>query len=109
MGSLAKQRISGFLAKCFPKMIAAVKRRFHSPELYPLDPNELKIQALEAQLAAEKKKNEHFKAIEKVTISPLPLTSSLSRMQKAGKAAERGARQSSHREGNDATYYKSEG
>lgn len=50
---------------CFPKMIAAVKERFYSPELYPLDPNELKIQALEAQLAAEKAKNEHFKAIEK--------------------------------------------
>lgn len=46
-------------------MIAAVKERFYSPELYPLDPNELKIQALEAQLDAEKKKNEHFKAIEK--------------------------------------------
>lgn len=46
-------------------MIDAVEERFYSPELYPLDPNELKIQALEAQLAAEKKKNEHFKAIEK--------------------------------------------
>lgn len=56
--------ISGFLGKCFPKMIDAVKERFHSPELYSLDPNELKIQALEAQLAAEKAKNEHFKAIE---------------------------------------------
>lgn len=56
--------ISKFLAKCFPKMIDAVEERFHSPELYPLAPNELKIQALEAQLAAEKKKNEHFKAIE---------------------------------------------
>ena len=60
-----ESEISKFLAKFFPKMIAAVKERFHSPELYPLDPNELKIQALEAQLAAEKKKNEHFKAIEK--------------------------------------------
>lgn len=57
--------ISKFLGKCFPEMIAAVKERFYSPELYPLDPNELKIQALEAQLDAEKKKNEHFKAIEK--------------------------------------------
>lgn len=57
--------ISKFLAKCFPEMIAAVKERFHSPELCLLDPNELKIQALEAQLAAEKAKNEHFKAIEK--------------------------------------------
>lgn len=57
--------ISKFLAKCFPEMIDAVKERFHSPELCLLDPNELKIQALEAQLAAEKKKNEHFKAIEK--------------------------------------------
>ena len=56
--------ISKFLGKCFPEMIAAVKERFHSPELCLLDPNELKIQALEAQLAAEKKKNEHFKAIE---------------------------------------------
>lgn len=63
-GKSCETGISGFLAKCFPKMIAAVKERFHSPELYPLDPNELKIQALEAQLAAEKK-NEHFKAIEK--------------------------------------------
>lgn len=60
-----ESEISKFLAKCFPEMIAAVKERFYSPELYPLDPNELKIQALEAQLAAEKKKNEHFKAIEK--------------------------------------------
>lgn len=57
--------ISKFFAKCFPEMIAAVEERFHSPELCLLDPNELKIQALEAQLAAEKKKNEHFKAIEK--------------------------------------------
>ena len=54
-----------FLGQYFPKMIDAVEERFHSPELYPLDPNELKIQALEAQLDAEKKKNEHFKAIEK--------------------------------------------
>lgn len=60
-----ESEISKFLAKCFPEMIAAVKERFYSPELYPLDPNELKIQALEAQLDAEKKKNEHFKAIEK--------------------------------------------
>lgn len=57
--------ISKFFAKCFPEMIAAVEERFHSPELCLFDPNELKIQALEAQLAAEKKKNEHFKAIEK--------------------------------------------
>ena len=64
-GKSCETGISGFLAKCFPKMIAAVKERFYSPELYPLDPNELKIQALEAQLDAEKKKNEHFKAIEK--------------------------------------------
>lgn len=60
-----ESEISKFLGKCFPEMIAAVKERFHSPELCLLDPNELKIQALEAQLAAEKKKNEHFKAIEK--------------------------------------------
>lgn len=60
-----ESEISKFLAKCFPKMIDAVEERFHSPELYPLAPNELKIQALEAQLDAEKKKNEHFKAIEK--------------------------------------------
>lgn len=60
-----ESEISKFLAKCFPEMIDAVKERFYSPELYPLDPNELKIQALEAQLAAEKAKNEHFKAIEK--------------------------------------------
>lgn len=60
-----ESEISKFLAKCFPAMIAAVEERFYSPELCLLDPNELKIQALEAQLAAEKKKNEHFKAIEK--------------------------------------------
>lgn len=60
-----ESEISKFLAKCFPEMIAAVEERFYSPELCFLDPNELKIQALEAQLAAEKKKNEHFKAIEK--------------------------------------------
>lgn len=59
-----ESEISKFLAKCFPEMIAAVEERFYSPELCLLDPNELKIQALEAQLAAEKKKNEHFKAIE---------------------------------------------
>lgn len=53
-----------FLGQYFPKMIDAVKERFYSPELYPLYPNELKIQALEAQLAAEKAKNEHFKTIE---------------------------------------------
>lgn len=60
-----ESEISKFLAKCFPEMIAAVEERFHSPELCLLAPNELKIQALEAQLDAEKKKNEHFKAIEK--------------------------------------------
>lgn len=60
-----ESEISKFLAKCFPEMIAAVEERFYSPELCLLDPNELKIQALEAQLDAEKKKNEHFKAIEK--------------------------------------------
>ena len=60
-----ESEISKFLAKCFPEMIAAVEERFYSPELCLLDPNELKIQALEAQLAAEKAKNEHFKAIEK--------------------------------------------
>ena len=86
-GKSCETGISGFLVKCFPKMIAAVKERFYSPELYPLDPNELKIQALEAQLDAEKKKNEHFKAIEKVTISPLPLTSSLSRDAKSWKSS----------------------
>lgn len=59
-----ESEISKFLAKCFPEMIAAVEERFYSPELCLLDPNELKIQALEAQLDAEKKKNEHFKAIE---------------------------------------------
>lgn len=63
-GKLRKSKISLFLGQYFPEMIDAVKERFHSPELYPLDPNELKIQALEAQLDAEKKKNEHFKAIE---------------------------------------------
>ena len=64
-GKLRKTKTFLDIYKCFPKMIDAVKERFHSPELYSLDPNELKIQALEAQLAAEKKKNEHFKAIEK--------------------------------------------
>ena len=62
---LRKTKIFLNFCKCFPKMIDAVEERFYSPELYSLDPNELKIQALEAQLAAEKKKNEHFKAIEK--------------------------------------------
>lgn len=61
----SESEISKFFAKCFPEMIDAVKKRFHSPELCLLAPNELKIQALEAQLAAEKAKNEHFKAIEK--------------------------------------------
>lgn len=64
-GKSRKSKIPFFLGQYFPKMIAAVKERFHSPELCLLDPNELKIQALEAQLDAEKKKNEHFKAIEK--------------------------------------------
>ena len=61
---LRKTKIFLNFCKCFPKMIDAVEERFYSPELYSLDPNELKIQALEAQLDAEKKKNEHFKAIE---------------------------------------------
>lgn len=64
-GKLRKTKIFLYFCKCFPEMIDAVEERFYSPELYPLDPNELKLQALEAQLAAEKKKNEHFKAIEK--------------------------------------------
>ena len=64
-GKLRKTKIFLYFCKCFPEMIDAVEERFYSPELHPLvDPNELKIQALEAQLAAEKKKNEHFKAIE---------------------------------------------
>ena len=63
-GKLRKTKNFLYFCNCFPKMIDAVEERFYSPELYPLDPNELKIQALEAQLAAEKKKNEHFKAIE---------------------------------------------
>lgn len=63
-GKLRKTKFFLYFCKCFPKMIDAVEERFYSPELYPLDPNELKIQALEAQLAAEKAKNEHFKAIE---------------------------------------------
>ena len=64
-GKLRKTKIFLYFCKCFPEMIDAIEERFYSPELYPLDPNELKIQALEAQLAAEKAKNEHFKAIEK--------------------------------------------
>lgn len=63
-GKLRKTKNFLYFCKYFPKMIDAVEERFYSPELYPLDSNELKIQALEAQLAAEKKKNEHFKAIE---------------------------------------------
>lgn len=61
----------------FSAMIDAAKDRFCSPELHevkpdhrdngeqPMDLNEMKIQALEAQLEEEKGKNEYCKAIEK--------------------------------------------
>lgn len=65
------------VATQFSAMIDAVEDRFYSPELHevkpdhrdsgelPMDLNEMKIQALEAQLEEEKEKNEHCKAIEK--------------------------------------------
>lgn len=66
-----------FVATKFSAMIDAMEDRFYSPELHevkpdhrdsgeqPMDLNEMKIQALEAQLEEEKGKNEHCKAIEK--------------------------------------------
>lgn len=65
------------VATQFSAMIDAVEDRFYSPELHevkpdhrdsgeqPMNLNEMKIQALEAQLEEEKEKNEHCKAIEK--------------------------------------------
>lgn len=67
----------GSVATRFSAMIDAVEDRFYSPELHevkpdhrdsgeqPMNLNEMKIQALEAQLEEEKEKNEHCKAIEK--------------------------------------------
>lgn len=67
----------GSVATQFSAMIDAVEDRFYSPELHevkpdhrdsgeqPMNLNEMKIQALEAQLEEEKEKNEHCKAIEK--------------------------------------------
>lgn len=67
----------GSVATQFSAMIDAVEDRFYSPELHEVKPdhrdngeqlmdlNEMKIQALEAQLEEEKEKNEHCKAIEK--------------------------------------------
>lgn len=67
----------GSVATQFSAMIDAAKDRFCSPELHevkpdhrdsgeqPMNLNEMKIQALEAQLEEEKEKNEHCKAIEK--------------------------------------------
>lgn len=67
----------GSVATQFSAMIDAVEDRFYSPELHevkpdhrdsgeqPMNLNEMKIQALEAQLDEEKEKNEHCKAIEK--------------------------------------------
>lgn len=67
----------GNVATQFSAMIDAVEDRFYSPELHevkpdhrdsgeqPMNLNEMKIQALEAQLEEEKEKNEHCKAIEK--------------------------------------------
>lgn len=81
----------GSVATQFSAMIDAVEDRFYSPELHevkpdhrdsgeqPMNLNEMKIQALEAQLEEEKEKNEHCKAIEKAIISLLPLTCSLRR------------------------------
>lgn len=66
-----------FVATKFSAMIDAMEDRFYSPELHevkpdhrdsgeqPMDLNEMKIQALEAQLEEEKGKNEYCKAIEK--------------------------------------------
>lgn len=65
------------VATQFSAMIDAVEDRFRSSELHevkpdhrdsgeqPMDLNEMKIQALEAQLEEEKGKNEYCKAIEK--------------------------------------------
>lgn len=65
------------VATQFSAMIDAVEDRFCSSELHevkpdhrdsveqPMDLNEMKIQALEAQLEEEKEKNEYCKAIEK--------------------------------------------
>lgn len=65
------------VATQFSAMIDAVEDRFYSPELHevkpdhrdsgeqPMNLNEMKIQALEAQLEEEKGKNEYCKAIEK--------------------------------------------
>lgn len=65
------------VATKFSAMIDAAKDRFCSPELHevmsdhrdsgeqPMNLNEMKIQALEAQLEEEKGKNEYCKAIEK--------------------------------------------
>lgn len=67
----------GSVATQFSAMIDAVEDRFYSPELHevkpdhrdsgeqPMNLNEMKIQALEAQLEEEKEKNEHCKAIAK--------------------------------------------
>lgn len=67
----------GSVATQFSAMIDAVEDRFYSPELHevkpdhrdsgeqPMNLNEMKIQALEAQLEEEKEKNEHCRAIEK--------------------------------------------
>ena len=67
----------GSVATQFSAMIDAVEDRFYSPELHevkpdhrdsgeqPMNLNDMKIQALEAQLEEEKEKNEHCKAIEK--------------------------------------------
>lgn len=67
----------GSVATQFSAMIDAVEDRFYSPELHevkpdhrdsgeqPMDLNEMKIQALEAQLAEKEEKNEYCKAIEK--------------------------------------------
>lgn len=66
-----------FVATKFSAMIDAMEDRFYSPELHevkpdhrdsgeqPMDLNEMKIQALEAQLAEKEEKNEYCKAIEK--------------------------------------------
>lgn len=67
----------GSVATQFSAMIDAVEDRFYSPELHevkpdhrdsgeqPMNLNEMKIQALEAQLAEKEEKNEYCKAIEK--------------------------------------------
>lgn len=92
----------GSVATQFSAMIDAVEDRFYSPELHevksdhrdsgeqPMNLNEMKIQALEAQLEEEKEKNEHCKAIEKSNYLTASFNLQLEkRFKTAGKAIGR--------------------